>query len=75
MKKVSVEIQAKADQAIKAMQNFGKALEDVTAEAKDAAKELDNVGQEAESAGSEANKAKKKIRDKYDTEILNALIN
>ncbi len=61
MKKVSVEIQAKADQAIKAMQNFGKALEDVTAEAKDAAKELDNVGQEAESAGSEANKAKKKI--------------
>lgn len=61
MKKVSVEIQAKADQAIKAMQNFGKALEDVTAEAKDAAKELDNVGQEAESAGSEASKAKKKI--------------
>lgn len=61
MKKVSVEIKAKADQAIKAMQNFGKALEDVTAEAKGAAKELDNVGQEAESAGSEANKAKKKI--------------
>lgn len=61
MKKVSVEIQAKADQAIKAMQSFGKALEDVTAEAKDAAKELDNVGQEAESAGSEASKAKRKI--------------
>lgn len=61
MKKVSVEIQAKADQAIKAMQSFGKALEDVTAEAKDAAKELDNVGQESESAGSEANKAKKKF--------------
>lgn len=61
MKKVSVEIQAKADQAIKAMQNFGKALEDVTAEAKGASKELDNVGQEAENAGNGASKAKKKI--------------
>ena len=61
MKKVSVEIKAQTDQAIKAIQNFGKAIGDVGQEAKDTAKDLDKVSQGAQNAGNEASKAKKKL--------------
>lgn len=61
MKKVSVEIKAQTDQAIKAIANFGKAIDDVGQEAKDTAKDLDKVCQEAKDTGDEASKAKKKL--------------
>lgn len=61
MKKVSVEIKAQTDQAIRALQNFGKAVDDVGQEAKDTAKDLNEVGQGAQDAGNEASRAKKKL--------------
>lgn len=61
MKKVSVEIKAQADQAIKAMENFGQSLEDVAKEANDTSKELENTGKKEKETGNEAEKAKKKL--------------
>ena len=61
MKKVSVEIKAQADQAIKAIENFGKAVDDVGQEAKATAKDLDKVSQGVKGTGDEAGKSKKKL--------------
>ena len=61
MKKVSVEIKAQADQAIKAMENFGQSLEDVAKEANNTSKELENTGKKEKETGNEAEKAKKKL--------------